>query len=72
MDHDTPAVKMTIQEYFKDLEWAAQIALARRREAGEIMTYFADGWVLREHSGGRIERLAPIAMFRAEDFPIER
>lgn len=48
---------------------AAQKALERRRASGEIMTYELDGWVVQEHPGGRIERLAPIGQFRAEDFP---
>lgn len=51
------------------LDRAAQKALERRRASGEIMTYELDGWVVQEHPGGRIERLAPIGQFRAEDFP---
>lgn len=48
---------------------AAQKALERRRASGEILSYVLDGWMVREHPGGRIERLAPIEQFRAEDFP---
>lgn len=48
---------------------AAQKALERRRASGDIMSYVLDGWMVREHPGGRIERLAPIEQFRAEDFP---
>lgn len=48
---------------------AAQKALERRRASGEIMSYVLDGWMVREHPGGRIERLALIEQFRAEDFP---
>jgi hypothetical protein len=33
------------------------------------MTYVVDGWVVREYPGCRIERLAPLAEFRDEDFP---
>jgi len=51
------------------LDRAAQNALAQRRASGEILTYELDGWVVQEHPGGRIERLAPIGQFRAKDFP---
>ena len=51
------------------LQRAAEKALAQRRASGEIMTYELDGWVVREHPGQRIERLAPIGQFRNEDFP---
>ena len=51
------------------LELASAKALARRRASGEILTYHLDGWVVQEHPGGRIERLAPIGEFRNEDFP---
>ncbi len=55
------------------VERAAQNALAQRRASGEIMTYVLDdGWVVREHPGGRIERLAPLEQFRAADFPYPR
>ena len=51
------------------LERAARNALAQRRASGEILTYIVDDWVVQEHPGGRIERLAPVGQFRAEDFP---
>jgi hypothetical protein len=51
------------------VERAAQNALAQRRASGEILTYHLDGWVVQEHPGGRIERLAPVGEFRADDFP---
>ena len=51
------------------LQRAAENSLARRRANGEVMTYELDGWVVREHPGQRIERLAPIGQFRNEDFP---
>ena len=55
------------------LERAAQNALAQRRASGEIMTYVLDdGWVVREHPGGRIEHLVPLGEFRAADFPYPR
>jgi hypothetical protein len=54
---------------FEAIEQAGAASLAARIARGEIMTYVADGWVVREFPGGRIERLAPAAEFRAEDFP---
>ena len=48
---------------------AALNALAQRRASSEICTYVLDGWMVREHPGGRIERLAPADEFRSEDFP---
>ena len=51
------------------LQRAAEKALAQRRASGEILTYELEGWVVREHPGQRIERLAPIDQFRNEDFP---
>ncbi len=51
------------------LETAAQKALALRRADKEILTYELDGWVVREHPGHRIERLAPIGQYRNELFP---
>ncbi|RMI17066.1 hypothetical protein EBE87_24070 [Pseudoroseomonas wenyumeiae] len=51
------------------VEAAARAARARRVSSGEIMTYVVDGWVVREYPGHRIERLAPLAEFRDEDFP---
>lgn len=52
------------------LKQAAIKGLARRRASGEILTYELDGSVVREHPGGRIERLAPVGQFRAADFPV--
>ena len=54
-----------------DVERAALLAQKERRASGEIMTYFLDGWVVREHPGGRITRLGPVDGFRWEDFPDE-
>lgn len=51
------------------LERAAQNSLAQRRASGAILSYELDGWMVREHPGGRIERLAPIGQFRVEDHP---
>lgn len=51
------------------LKQAAAKGLARRRASGEILLYELDGWVVHEHPGGRIERLAPVGQFRAADFP---
>lgn len=51
------------------LRRAAENSLAQRRASGEIMTYELDGWIVREHPGERIERLAPVGQFRNEDFP---
>ena len=51
------------------LEAASRKALARRRASAEISTYSLDGWVVQEHPGGRIERLARVGEFRAADFP---
>ncbi len=73
-DQTTPAGSSIIKEYLSwpNLQRAAEIALQQRREAGEIMTYHEDGWVVREYPGRLIVRLALIGEFRAEDFPIER
>lgn len=70
-DQTSPAGSSIGQDYISwpNIERAAKIALEKRREAGEIMTYHLDGWVVREHPGQRIERLAPIDKFRYEDFP---
>lgn len=51
------------------LQRAAEKALAKRRASGEILTYELEGWVVQEHPGGRIERLAPIDQFRNEGYP---
>lgn len=53
----------------KAVDLAARKSLERRRASGEILSYVLDGWMVQEHPGGRIERLAPIEQFRAEDFP---
>ena len=44
------------------LQRAAEKAVAKRRASGEIPTYELEGWLVQEHPGGRIERLAPIDM----------
>ena len=54
----------------KNMERAADAALAQRRAKGEIMTYELDGWIVREHPGQRIVRLAPVGQYRSEDFPV--
>ena len=61
-----------IARYFsaENLERAAELALQQRRARGEIMTYVLDDWVVREYPGQRIERLAPVGQFRADDFPV--
>ena len=51
------------------LQRAAEKALAMRRASGEILTYELEGWIVQEHPGGRIERLAPTDQFRNEDHP---
>lgn len=64
-----PEMPWTMEDEHAAIDLAAAKALARRRASGEILTYHLDGWVVQEHPGGRIERLAPIGEFRAEDFP---
>jgi hypothetical protein len=54
---------------FEAIERAGAVAREQRIARGEIMTYVVDDWVVREFPGGRIERLAPVLAFRAEDFP---
>ena len=51
------------------LERAGLAALAKRRASGQIFTYELDGWVVQEHPGGVIERLAPADEFKAANFP---
>ncbi len=51
------------------LEMYAAAALAKRRAEGEIMFYVQDGWMVREVPGRAIERLCPVAEFRAADYP---
>ena len=59
----------TMEEESRALEEAAQKALARRLASNVVLTYEQDGWVVEEHPGGRIERLAPAGEFRAAEFP---
>ncbi len=69
-DHASdPGFKPADDGYVWDFEAAAAKSLALRRASGEILTYRLDGWMVQEHPGGRIERLAPFDEFRAEDFP---
>lgn len=74
MGQATPADATTVRSYLSEenLDHAAQIPLAQRRAADEVMTYFENGSVMREYPGNRTKRLAPIASFRAEDFPIKQ
>lgn len=70
MNEQTRAAGSALMQAEREaLDRAAQKALERRRASGEILSYVLDGWMVREHPGGRIERLAPIERFRAEDFP---
>lgn len=55
----------------ENMELGSRIALLKRVQAGEIMTYHLDGWVVREYPGSRIVKLAPVGQFRSEDHPIE-
>lgn len=59
------------QEYISwpNIGRAVKIAQEGRQEAGEVMMYHLDGWVVREYPGKLIVRLAPIEQFRFEDFP---
>ena len=68
-DQTLPAVPSPAWASFEAVEEAARAARAHRVASGEVMTYVADGWVVRERPGGRIERLEPVAEFRDEDFP---
>ena len=68
-EHDATAGSALMQAESAALKLAAAKGLARRRASGEILTYELDGWVVQEHPGGRVERLAPIGRFRAADFP---
>ena len=70
-DVTSPARPSMGRDYtaWANIERAARIALEKRREAGEVMTYHLDGWVVREYPGQVIVRLAPIDEFRYEDFP---
>ncbi len=69
-DHTHELESPLMQAESAALKQAAIKGLARRRASGEILTYELDGWVVQEHPGGRIERLAPVGQFRAADFPI--
>ncbi len=66
-----PAEKTFLKQYFANggLEAYAAAALAKRRAEGEIMFYVQDGWMVREVPGEGIERLCPVAEFRAADYP---
>ena len=64
-----PSDTWTMEDEVAALERASKKALAMRRASGEILTYHLDGWVVQEYPGGRVERLAPVGQFRAEDFP---
>ena len=68
-DQSRPATSGPAWASFEAVEEAAQAARACRVASGEVMTYVVNGWVIREHPGGRIEPLAPITEFRDEDFP---
>ena len=68
-DQRLPVAPGSAWASFEAVEEAARAARAYRVASSEVMTYVANGWVVREHPGGRIERLAPIAEFRDEDFP---
>ena len=70
VEHGSRAAGSDLMQAMRaEIERAAQNSLAQRRASGEILTYKLDGWAVREHPGGRIERLAPIDQFRAEDHP---
>ena len=68
-DHSPVAGSTEMQAERRALAEAAQRSLEQRRASGAILSYNLDGWVVREHPGGRIEQLAPIDQFRAADFP---
>jgi len=68
-DQSLPATPGPAWASFEAVEDAARAARAHRVASGEVMTYVADGWVVREYPGSRIERLAPVAEFQDEDFP---
>jgi len=68
-DHKHELESPLMQAMSAALKQSAIKGLAHRRASGEILTYELDGWVVQEHPGGRIERLAPVGQFRAADFP---
>ena len=70
-DLKTPSKTSMGKDYIETIKRSAEVGLQKRREAGEIMTYDLDGWVVREYPGQRIVHLAPIGQFRPEDHPIK-
>lgn len=72
-DLKAPPKSSVVKDYLSwpNMQRAAKLALQKRRETGEIMTYFEDGWVMREYPGQRVVRLCPIEGFKAEDYPVE-
>ena len=68
-DQTMPVTVVPAWASFEAVEEVARTARAERLARGEFMTYVVDGWVVREYPGRRIERLAPVAEFRDEDFP---
>ena len=68
-DQSQPVTARPAWASFEAIEEAAHAARACRVAAGEVMTYVVEQWVVREYPGGRLERLAPLADFRDEDFP---
>ena len=68
-DQSLPVTPGSARASFEAVEEAARAARACRVASSEVVTYVVNGWVVREHPGGRIERLAPIAEFRDVDFP---
>lgn len=70
MNEQAPVAGSAMMQAERDaLEAASRNALARRRASREISTYELDGWIVQEHPGGRIERLAQAGEFHAADFP---
>ena len=70
-DLKTPSKTSMGKEYIEAIKRSAGLVLQKRRDAGEIMTYDLDGWVVREYPGQRVVRLAPIGQFRPESHPIK-
>ena len=70
-DLKTPSKTSMGKEYIETIKRSAGLVLQKRRDAGEIMTYDLDGWVVREYPGQRVVHLAPIGQFRSEDHPVE-
>ena len=67
LEYGTPTEEM--ERLSRMLEDAAQRALERRLASGVVLTYELDSWVVEEHPGGCIKRLARVGEFRAADFP---